>query len=114
MPWSARRFIAFSQFFTAVKSGRKMEEKALRPLADGRVFSGQMALQEKLVDELGGLQEAIESAKKLAGLEGKRPQVIYKKEKRPLERLMRLLNKSPISGLSDIGQQQIRLLYLVQ
>ncbi len=40
-------------------------------IADGRIFSGRQAQQLKLVDELGGLQDAVLTAGRLAGIEGK-------------------------------------------
>jgi len=44
--------------------------------ADGRIYSGQQARALKMVDELGGLDDAIAAAGKLAGISGK-PRVIY-------------------------------------
>jgi len=105
---------AYDQFYQAVKEGRKLEDKILRTLADGRIFSGRMALKHKLVDGLGGLEEALDKAKALAGLEGKKPQIIYKKEKRSIERLLRLLSKTPLDDLRVLGDNQIKLMYLLQ
>ena len=44
-------------------------------LADGRVYAGQDALAEQLVDELGGLYEAVKYAGTLVNLED--PKIIY-------------------------------------
>lgn len=72
------------QFVAAVAAGRKMKVEEVRPLADGRVFTGSQALKVRLVDRLGGLQEAIEGAAKLAGIKGE-PRVIRPtKERRTL------------------------------
>jgi protease-4 len=38
-------------------------------IADGRIYTGQQAMELGLVDEMGGLDEAIEGAKDLAGVE---------------------------------------------
>jgi protease-4 len=65
-----------AQFVDAVAEGRKMEPDAVRALADGRIFTGRQALAAGLVDELGNLQDAIDVAATLAGIEGK-PGVIY-------------------------------------
>ncbi|MCB4757628.1 MAG: signal peptide peptidase SppA [Elusimicrobia bacterium] len=105
---------AYDQFFTAVKEGRKLNDAALKPLADGRVFIGRIAKEKKLVDELGGLEEAIEKAKKLAGLEGKKPEIIFKKEEKTLEKLLRLLSASPLETLRFIPHQETQILYLFQ
>jgi protease IV len=56
------------QFIEAVAKGRKLDRSAVVKFADGRVFSGTQALGLKMVDALGGLEEAIEAAAKLAKL----------------------------------------------
>jgi protease-4 len=47
------------QFVAAIVEGRDLPEEAVRAVADGRIFSGQQAQALGLVDELGGLREAI-------------------------------------------------------
>ena len=69
------------QFKTAVATGRKMTIDEVTPLADGRVFSGTQAKAVKLVDELGGIDDAIAAAAKLGGIEGK-PKIINEEKKR--------------------------------
>lgn len=59
-----------AQFIGAVAAGRRIEESQVRQFADGRVFSGVQAISLKMVDELGGLEDAIDRAARLAGLEG--------------------------------------------
>ena len=56
------------QFVEAVAKGRKLDRSAVLQFADGRVFSGTQALGLKMIDALGGLEEAIEAAAKLAKL----------------------------------------------
>jgi protease IV len=56
------------QFIEAVAKGRKLDRSAVVKFADGRVFSGTQALGLKMVDALGGLEEAIDAAAKLAKL----------------------------------------------
>lgn len=57
------------QFIGAVAAGRGLEQRAVLGFADGRIFSGAQAKGLKMVDELGGLEEAINTAATLAGLE---------------------------------------------
>jgi protease-4 len=59
-----------SQFVTAVARGRGMPETDVRPLADGRVYSGAAAHRVGLVDRLGGLAQALDVAWREAGQEG--------------------------------------------
>ncbi len=64
------------QFVSAVAQGRGMAEDKVRKLADGRVYSGEQAKGLGLVDVLGNMQDAIDLAAKLAGIQGT-PQVVY-------------------------------------
>ena len=68
------------QFIIAVSDARGIKLEELRTIADGRIFTGRMAKELGLVDELGTLQDAIMLAGKLTGIKGE-PQVVYKKEK---------------------------------
>ena len=65
-----------AQFIEAVSGGRKLPVDQVRKLADGRVFSGRQAQKLGLVDELGGLEKAIDVAAKLGKVQGE-PQVIW-------------------------------------
>jgi len=68
-----------SQFIQAVSDGRRMKFEDIKKLADGRIFTGRMAKQAGLVDELGNLEDAIMLAGKLTGIKGE-PEVVEKKE----------------------------------
>jgi protease-4 len=57
-----------AQFIGAVAAGRKLEREEVVRFADGRVFSGVQAKELKMVDVLGGLEDAVLAAAKLAGL----------------------------------------------
>jgi protease-4 len=56
------------QFVADVAEGRGMLLEDVRPLADGRIFTGNAAFDVGLVDELGDLEEAFEKLKVLSGL----------------------------------------------
>ncbi|HEX7151053.1 MAG TPA: signal peptide peptidase SppA [Thermoanaerobaculia bacterium] len=70
------------QFVKAVAAGRtgKLTEAEVAKLADGRVYTGEEAHALKLVDQLGSLDEAVDTAAKLAGIEGD-PSRIYPKRR---------------------------------
>jgi protease-4 len=57
-----------AQFIDAVAKGRKLDRGAVVQFADGRVFSGTQALGLKMVDALGGLEDALDAAARLAKL----------------------------------------------
>ncbi len=58
----------YSKFVANVAKGRAMEEKVVDELGQGRVWTGAQAVENHLVDRLGGLDEAVEAAAMLAEL----------------------------------------------
>lgn len=58
----------YADFTKGVAAGRKMPVEAVDKVAKGRVWSGAQAKQLGLVDELGGLDKAIEVAKQLSNI----------------------------------------------
>lgn len=62
----------YDQFVKIVATGRHMPEEKVRPLADGRVYTGIEACKLGLVDEVGYLDDAIRCAKDLACLKDAR------------------------------------------
>ncbi len=58
----------YDLFLDRVGEGRKLDRAAVHELAQGRVWTGEQALERKLVDELGGLDVAIAKAAELGGL----------------------------------------------
>lgn len=59
----------YEQFVAVVAEGRGMESDEVRPLADGRIFTGQQALQANLVDLLGDFDDALNVAAEMTGLD---------------------------------------------
>src|SRR5204863_5185 len=61
-----------SQFIRAVAEGRsgKLTVADVSKIADGRVFTGEEALELKLIDELGTIDDAVHDAAKSAGIKG--------------------------------------------
>ena len=95
---------AYAQFFDAVKKGRSMKDEDLKALADGRIFTGNQALKVKLVDRLGGEEEALSYAKELAHL-SKKPAIL--RDGDALERFFSALDSkmaSPLAGLSKVQE----------
>ncbi len=56
------------QFVVAVANGRKLNRNEVLRFADGRIFSGAQAKGLRMVDELGGFDDAVNGAARLAGL----------------------------------------------
>ncbi|MBI4589746.1 MAG: signal peptide peptidase SppA [Candidatus Rokubacteria bacterium] len=78
----------YEQFVDAVARGRKLDRAAVAGFADGRIVSGQQAMQLRMVDALGGLDDAIEDAAKRAGLPPK-PRLILPRRRFSLFDLLR-------------------------
>ncbi|MBW6515436.1 MAG: signal peptide peptidase SppA [Candidatus Cloacimonetes bacterium] len=58
---------SYDQFVNAVAEGRGMSYDQVHQIAQGRVWSGKRAKELGLIDELGGMKEAIEIMKGLVG-----------------------------------------------
>ena len=59
----------YERFIHLVARGRDMTPEAVDEIGQGRVWLGRQAMDIGLVDQLGGLADAVEAAAELAGLE---------------------------------------------
>ena len=71
----------YNQFVQVVAKGRGLSEDKVRALATGQLYTGIQAKELGLVDELGGLNTAIDLAASLAGIS--EPEVEYYKPQVP-------------------------------
>jgi protease-4 len=92
----------YDQFVQVVAEGRNLSEDKVRELATGQLYTGVQAKELGLVDELGGLNEAIDLAASLAGIE--KPNVEYYKPPVP----------SLLSTLLGMGLQKLNSTIQVQ
>jgi protease IV len=66
----------FEQFVSAVADGRKeLTRERIKELADGRVYTGEQALREKLIDGLGNYDAVLKATAELVGIKGE-PQIV--------------------------------------
>lgn len=86
----------YDEFTERVAEGRKIGVEQVKAVAEGRVWTGSQALERKLVDELGGLDVAIERAKELAKISTAEKVRIrhYPRAEELLDYLLRQLNVS--------------------
>ena len=68
-----------SQFVQAIVKGRDLQEAEVKKIADGRVFTGKKALELKLIDQLGGLEDSIQWMQDTLSLD-ERPKIIQQRE----------------------------------
>ncbi|WP_321493295.1 signal peptide peptidase SppA [uncultured Desulfobacter sp.] len=73
-----------TQFVSDAAVARNMEAKAMAKLADGRVYTGQSAMKLKLVDRIGNMDDAVQWAAEMAGIEGEVIPVYPKEDKMTL------------------------------
>jgi len=59
----------YTSFVTKVAEGRNMTFEEVDAIAQGRVWTGKQALENGLVDELGGLEDAIKAAADLVDIQ---------------------------------------------
>lgn len=102
----------FGQFVKDVASSRRMSEDDVRKLADGRVYTGQEAKANGLIDELGALPDAVAAAGKMAGIAGE-PRIITPPKKK-ISLLDILLGdaRTVLSLNPDRSESHIRFQYL--
>ena len=91
------------QFIQAVAKGRNLELAKVISIADGRIFTGEQAQQLGLVDKMGNLQDAIDEASRLVGVQGK-PQIVQPKKRISLWKfLMKEMASAFIEALNEKG-----------
>jgi len=71
-----------SQFITSVAAGRRMKVDDIRPLADGKVWTGEQAIPLKLVDQIGDFRAAVDDTAKSVGIKGEPTIVRPEKERK--------------------------------
>jgi protease IV len=59
---------SYEQFLDSIVEGRKISRAELRPLADGRIYTGAQAKAVKLVDSLGNYRDAVKKTTELIRL----------------------------------------------
>ena len=100
----------YEEFTAKVAEGRKLDKSKVLEIAQGRVWSGAEAKRLGLVDEMGGLQDALAYAAKKADL-GRNYRVTEYPRKR---QLAELINEILREVAPDQSQSHAALLTLVR
>jgi len=109
------------QFIEAVSASRKLKVDTVRQLADGRVYTGRQARASGLVDKIGGLEDAVEEAKKRAHITTE-PRIVRPEMGEDILGLLRKIlpfSTSPLPLKGDLSQglgmgRPVRLDYSIQ
>lgn len=96
----------YQTFLSKVSEGRNITIARADSLAQGRVWSGAQARELGLVDELGGLEDAIEAAAVLANVDSYSVRK-YPKYKSSFERFMEDFGGTSILNKEEIIRQEI-------
>ncbi|MFA7117066.1 MAG: signal peptide peptidase SppA [Bacteroidales bacterium] len=83
----------YTNFLSIVSNGRSMTTEKVDSIAQGRVWTGYNAIKIGLVDEIGGLNDALEYASEITGLEEYRL-VSYPKQRNSISELMSNMNQA--------------------
>jgi len=59
-----------AQFIDSVAKGRRVKVEEIKPLADGKVWTGEQAMPLKLIDQIGDFRAAVEDTAKSVGIKG--------------------------------------------
>lgn len=92
----------YDQFLDRVSEGRGMSKEAVNEIARGRVWTGKDAVKNGLVDELGGIQEAIDFALKEVEIDSSDAKVAYY-PKRKVEPWMEIIEAFDNNEDKDAG-----------
>lgn len=97
----------YDRFVNLVATSRDIPESRVREIAEGRVWSAPDALEIGLVDSLGDLDDAINAAAKLAGMDTWNVNY-FEKERSPFDQFIQELqgSVSVIFGLEDVEAAQ--------
>lgn len=93
------------QFIKDVSEGRGIEISSIREIADGRIFTGKQAKELRLIDEFGNLNDAIDLAAKLAGIE--KPKIVEFERKTLIESLLGLIVHEFMNNIVNEFQRPI-------
>lgn len=92
---------SYGQFLDVVSKERKIDMETLKPLANGRVFTGKQAKDLGLVDSLGTFEDAIRMTSQIAGIEGEPVIVREKRTNHLIEIFLENLTGSQIRELKE-------------
>ena len=73
-----------TQFIESVAKGRRMKVDEIKPLADGKVWTGEQAMPLKLIDQIGDFRAAVEDTAKSVGIKGEPTIVRPEKDRKSL------------------------------
>ncbi len=92
----------YNDFVTKVAQGRDMSKESVHKVAMGRVWTGSQALDRGLIDQIGGLNDAVTEIKKLADITTEIDLVDYSGYESKMELMLNMDNLSSSSPKLDL------------
>lgn len=100
----------YNQFVDAVSEGRNMAREEVTKRAEGRLYSGEEALEAGLIDRIGTFDDAVQLAAEMGGIEGE-PKIVKKRKRRTL--LDRILGEQVSGIIPGPSERGLTLKYIV-
>jgi protease-4 len=99
----------YEQFVRAVSESRQIPMDRVRQLAEGRLYTGEEAVENGLVDRIGTYEDALGIAARMGGIAGE-PRVVRRSPRRSLaERILgRYASAVPVGR-----QERVALKYII-
>lgn len=102
----------FGQFIKAVAEGRGMKYEQVKSIANGKVWTGQQALDMKLIDSVGDFQTAVADTAKMVNIKGEPTLVRPEKDRRTLMDLLLGDVSQYIPSREKLMEQQVGFYFL--
>lgn len=100
----------YAQFIDAVSEGRNMRREEVATLAEGRLYSGEEALEAGLIDKIGTFGDAVRLAANMGGIAGE-PKIVKKRKRLTL--LDRILGEKVGAFAAGQPERGLTLKYIV-
>lgn len=101
----------YLSFKKIVAEGRGIELSKVEEIAQGRIWTGEMALEHKLVDSLGGIYDTLKIAKQLAKIPAEEPVLLvqYESETGVLTNFLRSLSGAFAPSVQEAFKSVLRI-----
>ncbi len=100
----------YDRFVDVVVEGRGLPEDRVRAIADGRIYTGRQAMELGLVDRIGYLNDAVDEARAVAGLDDQARLVVYRRSETADQSAENMVVRSPSTktrSLIDLGLDRL-------
>lgn len=97
----------YDNFLGVVADGRKMSKESVHAIAQGRVWTGTKAKEIGLVDKMGGLEDAIACASRMAGITDYKIKE-FPVSKEPIQQFIEQLMGSDDEDNSSVARKMVR------